>query len=98
MCQFGWLSCKDYSRPVSSTVISQTLPDFGDDSEARSRIKDSLGDSDRVHLYLARDLAFRQTIYYSESEIYCRNARSPTKIFALIEMHPDDRALSCTKT
>lgn len=78
--------CRDYLRRVMGNPISQTLAHLGNGSEARSRIKDSVEDSDRVHLYLARALAFRQTIYYSESEIYCRNARAPTKIFALIDI------------
>jgi hypothetical protein len=35
--------CKGYLRRVMGNVISQTLSDFGDNSEARSRIKDSGG-------------------------------------------------------
>ncbi|MBE9186731.1 hypothetical protein IQ270_19085 [Microcoleus sp. LEGE 07076] len=33
---------------LCTNVISQTLAHIGDDSESRSRIKDSVGDSDRA--------------------------------------------------
>jgi hypothetical protein len=33
---------------LRTNAISQTLSDFGDGSESRSRIKDSVGDSDRA--------------------------------------------------
>ncbi|WP_333467091.1 hypothetical protein [Microcoleus sp. herbarium12] len=33
---------------LRTNTISQTLPEFGNGSESRSRIKDSVGDSDRA--------------------------------------------------